>query len=90
MLGIEPGREVVRECAVGRANRSVIGDGIGGERGSGMRMGRLAGEAANESRCLFFARVGVKSGSSSIDRKREESRDSSSSSWKVADIRYCV
>lgn len=41
-----------------------------------------------ESRCWFFTNVGVKSGPSSKDRNRDESKDSSSSSWKLGEVRY--
>ena len=41
-----------------------------------------------ESRAWCLARVGVKSEASSRERKREERRDSSSSSWKLGEVRY--
>lgn len=41
-----------------------------------------------ESRAWCLARVGVKSEASSRERKREERRDSSSSSWKLGEMRY--
>lgn len=41
-----------------------------------------------ESLAWFFARVGVKSEASSRERKRDERRDSSSSTWKLGEVRY--
>jgi hypothetical protein len=80
-----PGMEFVRVwgCA-GRTNRSAIDDG-GDLRD--VREGRHAGRPGKDSRWWFLARVGVNSGPSSKERKREESRDSSSSSWKFGEER---
>lgn len=52
----------------------------GGERGNDVRRGRLPGEPLMLSRCWFLTSVGVKSGPSSSERKREDNRDSRSSS----------
>ena len=70
----------------GITNRSATERG--GERGSDVRRGRLPGDPEMLSRCWFLMSVGVKSGPSSRERKREERRDSSVSSWKLGDVRY--
>jgi len=64
---------------------------LGGERDDAERMPLLFGreEPESESRCLFLSRVGTKP-SRSREIKREERRDSSSSSWKLGVDRYVV
>lgn len=62
----------------------------GGDLGREVRIGRLPGELEIESLCWFFANVGTNSGPSSRDRKREDKSDSSSSNWKLGEVRYVV
>jgi len=70
----------------GRMNLSATdGDDFGG---TAIFVGRLPRETVRESRCWFLASVGVNSGPVSRERKREERRDSSSSSWKFGVVRY--
>lgn len=79
-----PGKEFVREWGGGNTNWPAIDEG--GDFGSEVR--RLPGRPDMESRWWFFTNVGVKSGPSSNDRNREDSKDSSSSSWKLGEVRY--
>ena len=75
----------------GNMNLSAIEDG--GDIGRDVRMGRLPrGEVPDSALCCgpLLARVGVNSGPSSRDRKRDESNDSSSSRWKLGVDRYRV
>lgn len=58
----------------------------GGDFGREVR--RLLGRTDMESRCWFFTNVGVNSGPPSKERKRDESKDSSSSRWKLGVVRY--
>jgi hypothetical protein len=69
----------------GRMNLSATDDGLCG---TAIFVGRLPRETVRESRCWFLASVGVNSGPVSRERKREERRDSSSSSWKFGVVRY--
>ena len=64
---------------------------LGGERDNTERIPLLFGreELESESRCLFLSRVGTKPSRSS-EMKRDERRDSSSSSWKSGVTRYVV
>lgn len=64
---------------------------LGGERDNMERMPLLFGseEPESESRCLFLSRVGTNPSRSS-EMKRDERRDSSSSSWKLGVDRYVV
>ena len=52
------------------------------------RLPKGPARADMESRAWCLARVGVKSEASSRERKREERRDSSLSSWKLGEVRY--
>ena len=89
---------------VGRMNRSAtIGSppaevvlpipiALGGDRDSIERIPLLFGrdeDPDNESRCLFLSSVGTNPSRSS-EMKRDERRDSSSSSWKWGVDRYVV
>ena len=64
---------------------------LGGERDDTERIPLLFGreEPKSESRCLFLSRVGTNP-SRSREMKRDERRDSSSSSWKLGVARYVV
>lgn len=84
--GEPPVKELVRECTGGgKTKRSAIEDG--GDFGKEVRMGRLPGEPDNESLCWFLRSVGVNSGPSSWDMKREDSNDSRSTDSKFGDVR---
>ena len=81
-LGLVRGKAIL---ACGRTNRSATED-VGGDRGSEVRKATLLGEPDIESR--LRARVGVNSGPSSCERKRDESRDSIVSRRKWGSTRY--
>jgi hypothetical protein len=75
---MEPGTEVARRCTAGSTKRSAMAlvVVVEGERGSATaRPGRLPG--GTDGVCMV--RVGIKSGPSSRERKREESSNSRSS-----------
>ena len=87
--GLLPVKDVVRACVRGGSiNRS--GTDEGGERGSDVRIGRLLGELASESRCWFLNSVGVNSGPSSCERNREDNSDSQSNILNSGVARYMV
>jgi len=102
-VGPEDGREAMRGGVTRGAPRSGRGSGMpedewecdtrGGERDRGRAWGRGGEEeedivaVEDERRWFFAARVGV-NGRWSRERKREERRDSRSSSWKVGWAKY--
>ena len=102
-VGPEDGREAMRGGVIRGAPRSGRGSGMpedewefdarGGERDRGREWGWGGEEdedivvVEDERRWFFAARVGV-NGRWSRERKREDRRDSRSSSWKVGWTRY--
>ena len=83
------GRATFRGLALredgGRMNRSTL-MGFEGDLGFAMLLGDPPAERS-ESLCWFLANVGTNSGPSSNDRKREDNRDSNSSTRNVGEER---
>jgi hypothetical protein len=81
-----PGKGVLALIGGGRINLSAAEEG---DLGKDVRKGKLpGGEVEIESRCWFLLKVGVKSGPSSNDKNRDDSKDSKSSNRNWGQVKY--